>query len=103
MLLQEMTNDAGYDDPGLAKLGLGGTRLTGTGDDVAAQPARPCPPVVDQTFIMQSSRFTKPMNMARKANNDPLLDKAVHDTTLEERKKERVAGQQRPFHRSTAS
>ena len=84
LLLQEMASDLGYDDPGLAGLGVGGTRLTGTGDDVPAQPAQASNPVVDARFVMQASRFTRPMNSAYRAAEDVELDKAVYQTTLEE-------------------
>ena len=40
-----MANDFGYKDLRLARLGLGGTELTGVGDDVPAQPAKPYEPV----------------------------------------------------------
>ena len=87
LLLQEMASDFGYDDPGLARLGIGGTRLTGTGDDVPAQPAQVPNPTVDSRFVMQASRFTRPMNSAYRASEDEELDKAVYQATVEERSK----------------
>ena len=87
LLLQEMARDAGYTDESLAELGLGGTRLTGVGHDVPAQPARPCGPAVDPTFIMHATKFTRPANMAVNAGGDAGLLEAVYQVTCEEREK----------------
>ena len=69
-----MARDAGYDDPKLASLGLNGTKLTGVGDDVPAQPAQHCNAVVDANFIMQESKFTRPINMALRQTDALELD-----------------------------
>ena len=48
LLLQEMARDSRYNDDGLAKLGLSGTKLTGPGDPVPAQPQQPLNSAIDK-------------------------------------------------------
>ena len=87
ILLQEMAREMGYDDDGLARLGIGGTRLTGIGEDVPAQPSQPADPTIDDRFVMQASRFTRPINTTFRPSEDKELDQAVYQTTKDERDK----------------
>ena len=100
LLLQEMARDMGYKDDCLARLGISGTRLTGIGEDVPAQPAQPANPTIDDRFVMQASRFTRPINMTFRASEDGELDQAVYQTTKDERYKGWLDG---PFPRTNSS
>ena len=87
ILLQEMARDMGYDDAGLSRLGISGTRLTGIGEDVPAQPAQVANPTIDDRFVMQASRFTRHVNTTFRASENKELDEAVYQTTKDEREK----------------
>ncbi len=85
LLLKRMASDAGYSDPSLSSAGLTGTKLTGMGDDVDEFPLKPAPPQISEKQVMLSTKFTRPQFTHLRSSGDDKLDRAVYDTTVEER------------------